>query len=45
LDDDTWERGRGWALTRIMNVPYYAETNPGFVEDAKRTLAEALADR
>jgi aminoglycoside phosphotransferase (APT) family kinase protein len=45
VDDDTWERGRGWALTRIMNVPYYAETNPRFVVDAKRTLAEALADR
>jgi aminoglycoside phosphotransferase (APT) family kinase protein len=42
VDADTWERGRGWALTRIMNVPYYAETNPLFVEDAKRTLAEAL---
>jgi len=44
VDEDTWERGRGWALTRIMNVPYYAETNPLFVEDAKRTLAEALTD-
>jgi aminoglycoside phosphotransferase (APT) family kinase protein len=44
VDDDTWERGRGWALTRIMNVPYYAETNPRFVEDAERTLAEALSD-
>ena len=42
VDDDTWERGRGWALTRIMNVPYYAETNPRFVEDARHTLAEAL---
>jgi aminoglycoside phosphotransferase (APT) family kinase protein len=42
VDDDTWERGRGWALTRIMNVPYYAETNPLFVEDAMRTLTEAL---
>jgi aminoglycoside phosphotransferase (APT) family kinase protein len=42
-DDATWERGRGWALTRVMNVPYYAETNPLFVEDARRTLAEALA--
>ena len=45
LDHDTWERGRGWALTRIMSVPYYAETNPLFVEDARRTLAEALSDR
>jgi aminoglycoside phosphotransferase (APT) family kinase protein len=45
VDDATWERGRGWALTRIMNVPYYADTNPLFVEDARRTLDEALADR
>jgi aminoglycoside phosphotransferase (APT) family kinase protein len=42
VDADTWERGRGWAVTRIMNVPYYAETNPLFVDDAKRTLTEAL---
>jgi len=42
VDADTWERGRGWALTRIMNVPYYAETNPLCVDDAKRTLTEAL---
>jgi aminoglycoside phosphotransferase (APT) family kinase protein len=45
VDDATWERGRGWALTRIMNVPYYAETNPLFAADAQRTIAEALADR
>ena len=45
VDDATWERGRGWALTRVMNVPYYADTNPLFVADAQRTIAEALADR
>ncbi len=45
IDDATWERGRGWALTRVMNVAYYAETNPLFVADAQRTLAEALSER
>ena len=44
-DDDTWRRSKGWALTRIFNVAYYEETNPVFSLDARRTIAEVLADR
>jgi aminoglycoside phosphotransferase (APT) family kinase protein len=43
-DDDTWSRARGWALTRITNVAYYAKTNPRFAADAVATITEALAD-
>ena len=43
-DDDTWARARGWALTRITNVAYYATTNPRFAADAVATITEALAD-
>lgn len=42
VDDETWERGRFWALTRIMNVAYYETSNPEFSLDARATLAEAL---
>jgi aminoglycoside phosphotransferase (APT) family kinase protein len=43
-DDDTWSRARGWALTRISNVAYYATSNPRFAADAVATISEALAD-
>lgn len=44
FDDDTWARARGWALTRIANVAYYAVTNPSFSADARVTITEALND-
>jgi aminoglycoside phosphotransferase (APT) family kinase protein len=45
VDDDTWNRARGFALHQAaMIIPYYAETNPGFVALAKRTVEEVLAD-
>jgi hypothetical protein len=44
VDDDTWSRARGWALTRISNVAYHATTNPRFAADAVATITEALAD-
>lgn len=45
VGDDTWRRARGYALHQAaMIIPYYAETNPGFVALAKRTVAEVLAD-
>lgn len=29
IDDDTWERGRGWALSiALIMLPYYKHTNP-----------------
>jgi aminoglycoside phosphotransferase (APT) family kinase protein len=45
VDDGTWDRARGFALHQAaMIIPYYPETNPGFVELAKRTIDEILAD-
>ncbi len=45
VDDATWARGRAWTLTRVMNVAYYAETNPVIVEEAQHAIAEVLADQ
>ena len=45
VDDGTWERARGIALHQAAAIiPYYAETNPGFVALARRTVEELLAD-
>lgn len=45
VDDATWERGRGWALSVAMiALPYYLHTNPAIVEASWRMLGEALAD-
>ena len=45
VDDGTWERARGYALHQAaLIVPYYADTNPGFVAHARRTIAQVLAD-
>lgn len=45
VDDATWTRARGWALTRVLNIPYYKDTNPEFAADALHTIEEVLADR
>lgn len=45
VEDGTWNRARGFALHQAaMIIPYYPETNPGFVALAKRTVGEVLAD-
>jgi aminoglycoside phosphotransferase (APT) family kinase protein len=45
VDDGTWNRARGFALHQaVMIIPYYPETNPGFVTLAERTVGEVLAD-
>jgi aminoglycoside phosphotransferase (APT) family kinase protein len=45
VDDGTWNRARGYALHQAaMIIPYYPDTNPGFVALAKRTVEEVLAD-
>ena len=45
VDDATWERSRGYALTQAaLIVPYYRETNPAFTASAQRTIGEVLAD-
>jgi aminoglycoside phosphotransferase (APT) family kinase protein len=45
VDDATWQRARGYALTQAaLIVPYYRETNPSFTASARRTIGEILAD-
>lgn len=45
VDDGTWSRARGYALHQAaLIIPYYAETNPGFVALAKRTVDQILGD-
>ena len=46
VDEATWARGRGWALSQaVMALGYYTlETNPVLVREAQRWLAEVLAD-
>jgi aminoglycoside phosphotransferase (APT) family kinase protein len=46
VDDATWERGRGWALSiALIQLPYYHRTNPVLAASARHTIAEVLADR
>lgn len=43
VDDATWERGRGWAVSvALIALPYYGETSPAIREASLRTLAAAL---
>jgi aminoglycoside phosphotransferase (APT) family kinase protein len=45
VDDDSWLRGRGWALCQAVNaLPYYWDTNPGIVRQTWHALAQVLAD-
>lgn len=45
LDDETWKRGRGWALcTGLVALPYYVETNPELAENARYRIGQVLAD-
>lgn len=46
VDDDTWQRGRGWALSQaLLILPYYRDTNPTLVAVARRTIGELLSDQ
>jgi aminoglycoside phosphotransferase (APT) family kinase protein len=44
VDEATWARGRGWALSQALGaLSYYTvETNPVLVREARRWLAEVL---
>jgi aminoglycoside phosphotransferase (APT) family kinase protein len=45
LDDDTWARGRGWALSLgLIALPYYRETNPGFAAVARNLIDEVVTE-
>lgn len=45
VDDETWERGRGWALSLALGaLPYYLRlgTNPRIVADSRHVITELL---
>jgi aminoglycoside phosphotransferase (APT) family kinase protein len=45
VDDATWARGRGHALSQALQfIPYYRDTNPTGVAVARRAVAEVLGD-
>ncbi|HEX7311444.1 MAG TPA: aminoglycoside phosphotransferase family protein [Gaiellaceae bacterium] len=46
VDDASWTRGRGWALSQALNaLSYYTlATNAVLVREARRWLTEVLAD-
>jgi aminoglycoside phosphotransferase (APT) family kinase protein len=45
VDDATWARGRGHALSQAaLFIPYYRDTNPLGVARARHLIAEVLAD-
>jgi len=45
VDDDTWARGRGWALSfGLIALPYYRESNPILAATARRAIGEVLGE-
>ena len=45
VDDATWARGRGWALSwGLIVLPYYENTNPVLCGIARYAIDEVLAD-
>lgn len=45
VDDATWARGRGWALSiGLVALPYYKDTNPMLAGISRYQVEEVLAD-
>lgn len=45
VDDATWARGRGWALSvSLIALPYYQTTNPVLAAISRYAINEVLAD-
>jgi aminoglycoside phosphotransferase (APT) family kinase protein len=45
VDDATWSRGRGWALSMgAIALPYYHSSNPVLASIARNAIDQALAD-
>jgi aminoglycoside phosphotransferase (APT) family kinase protein len=45
VDEATWARGRGWALSvALIQLPYYKDTNPSLAANARHAIGEVLAD-
>ncbi|QXJ26983.1 aminoglycoside phosphotransferase family protein [Actinomadura graeca] len=46
VDDETWMRGRGWALSMaLVQLPYYRDTNPVVSANARHVLREILGSQ
>ena len=44
IDEATWARGRGWALSMaVIQLPYYRGTNPVISANARHVIREVLA--
>jgi aminoglycoside phosphotransferase (APT) family kinase protein len=44
VDEATWSRGRGWALSMaLIQLPYYRDTNPIISANARHVIHEILA--
>lgn len=45
IDEPTWERGRGWALSNaLIALPYYKDTNPVLANNARHVIQELVHD-
>ena len=45
VDDATWERARGWALSMgLIALPYYRDSNPSFAQRAIGWIGETIDD-
>jgi len=45
VDDATWARGRGWALSiALIQLPYYLNRNPALAANSRYVIREVLAD-
>ncbi len=45
VDDATWERGRGWALSNaLIALPYYKDTNPMLASNARHVIQEVIEE-
>lgn len=46
VDDATWARGRGWALSiAVIQLPYYLDTNPALAANSRHVLEQIIADQ
>ena len=46
VDEATWARGRGWALSiSIIQLPYYVHTNPALADNSRHVLEQIVADQ
>ena len=46
IDENTWIRGRAWALSiAVIMLPYYRRTNPVLVALAKRVIDQILSNQ